>query len=75
MRHCTPVHYRFQVCCSYCGMLEQFTTKARAFEYAQRARGKHANCEKIEVYDAMAHKGEQNLQVQLHTYQIRQNIL
>ncbi len=53
---------RFQVSCSYCGLLTQFATKTKAFEYANRVKFKHtAPDESIEVFDCMAHKGNQNL--------------
>ncbi len=58
----TLVHDRFQVCCSYCGLLDQFTTKQAAFDYANRIKAKHNTTEeKIEVFDAMAQHGHPNL--------------
>jgi len=51
----TVVEDRYQVTCSYCGLLETFMSRLPAFECATR---EHFKCSgHIEVFDLMAHKG------------------
>jgi hypothetical protein len=61
-RRNTLVHDRFQVGCSFCGLLAAFPTKHEAFNYGKRVKEKHNQPnEMIETFDTMAHKGKENL--------------
>jgi len=58
-----PTSYRFQVSCSYCGMLESFTNFNDAVTYANKMqKTQHNNpCENVEVFDLLAHSGKPDL--------------
>ena len=50
---------RFQVGCQYCGHLDSFPTRQRAWDYAFAVLKDHQGCMgNVTVYDSMAHKGQ-----------------
>jgi len=54
----TTVHDRFQITCSYCGLLTTETKLANALERAKALQKKHSSKdEKVEVFDVMAKVG------------------
>jgi len=54
----TTVHDRFQITCSYCGLLATETKLANALERAKSLQKKHSSKdEKVEVFDVMAKVG------------------
>jgi hypothetical protein len=58
-----PTSYRYQVSCSYCGLLDTFSNFKDAVAYARRMRNEYhkATDEYIYIYDLLAHFGQFNL--------------
>ncbi len=54
--------HRFQVGCSYCGMIDAYPSLVEAKVRAVSARdGLHKDCWDITIFDAMAHIGRPQL--------------
>ena len=49
---------RFEISCSYCGVLGYKGTKSEALDSALHWKSRHPHCEDIMVFDRMAHKGQ-----------------